>query len=588
MTRLFDDAARFADDALEGFASAYGRYVRSVPGGVVRASLAPAGSVAVVIGGGAGHYPAFLGLVGRGMAHGAAVGNVFASPSSARVVSVARQADAGGGVLLSCGNYAGDLLNFAEAESRLIELGIDCCLVLVADDIASAPASDHAARRGIAGGVIVYKLAGAAADAGYALDAVREIASRAAGSTRSVGVAFSGATFPGANAPFFAVPDRKMAVGMGVHGEPGLSESDMPSAEELARLLVSMLLAEIPEGQRDGNGRVAVLLNGLGSTKYEELLVVFRTVSLALAEHGLALVHPEVGEFVTSLDMAGLSLTISWLDEELETLWLAPADAPGFRRPAAPPVSNHDRPTEGGGAAAEEPRYNVAKPTGEATWQLTEDLAAVLRRVAVMLGRHADALGELDARAGDGDHGFGMVAGANGAAQAAAAAAQRGAGLRTALFDAADAWSERAGGASGALWGAVLRSLAVECHDDAKAIDADLLRRCAARARAELAAAGNVELGAKTMLDALAPFCDTLIAQLDLGRPHPAAWHQATVCAARAAQNTATLTPTIGRARLTPERSVGHPDPGAMSFAIVVQAADAALNAPGESKGGDE
>src|SRR6478736_570033 len=289
MTRLYDDPGAFSEDLLAGFLDLYGDRVLGVEGGVIRASETP-GKVAVVVGGGSGHYPAFCGVVGPGFADGAVVGNVFTSPSTQEAYSVGRAADNGAGLLFSTGNYAGDVMNFTLAQQRLAGEGIDTRVVFVTDDIASAPVEEIHKRRGIAGDFVVFKIAGAAAEAGYDLDGVERVARLANDRTRTLGVAFAGCTMPGADTPLFSVPDGQMGVGLGIHGEPGIAEADLPRAADLARRLVDGVLAEAPG---DAN-RVGVILNGLGSTKYEELFVVWRTVAPMLRDAGYTLVDPEV------------------------------------------------------------------------------------------------------------------------------------------------------------------------------------------------------------------------------------------------------------------------------------------------------
>src|SRR4051794_9686033 len=206
MTRLFNDPTRFADELTEGFVAAYQRSVRRVPGGVIRATRSATPTVAVITGGGSGHYPAFAGLVGQGLAHGAAMGNLFASPSAQQVYNVAKAADNGAGVLLGYGNYAGDVLHFTQAQEKLRREGIDCRSIAVTDDVSSAPIEQHTKGGGSAGDLTVFKLAVAAAEASYSMDAVVEIAERANHRTRSFGVAFTGCPLPGADPPLFAVP----------------------------------------------------------------------------------------------------------------------------------------------------------------------------------------------------------------------------------------------------------------------------------------------------------------------------------------------------------------------------------------------
>ncbi|MHB1235327.1 MAG: dihydroxyacetone kinase subunit DhaK, partial [Microbacteriaceae bacterium] len=313
MTRIFDDPAAFADEALDGFVAVHRGYVARVDGGVVRSTVSPGGQVALVIGGGSGHYPAFAGLVGPGLAAGAACGNVFASPAASQIYRVAKAAHTGGGVLLSYGNYAGDVLNFGQAEQRLNAEGIPARTVLVTDDIASAPAAQWPERRGIAGDLVVFKIAGAAAEAGLELDEVERVAGKANDRVRSLGVAFDGCTLPGADGPLFQVPEQGMSLGLGIHGEPGISDHSMPTASELAQLMVFRLLAERPAGAGD---RVIPILNGLGTIKYEELFLLYGKIARLLLAAGLEIVEPECGELVTSLDMSGLSLTLFWPDDE--------------------------------------------------------------------------------------------------------------------------------------------------------------------------------------------------------------------------------------------------------------------------------
>lgn len=569
MTRLFNDPAAFADEMTEGFVAAHSDRVRQVPGGVVRSTVTPPGRVAVVVGGGSGHYPAFAGLVGAGLADGAVVGNVFASPSTQQVVSVSRAAEHGGGVLLSYGNYAGDCLNFDAAQNLLREAGIEVETVQVTDDICSAPAADRNNRRGIAGDLVVFKVAGAAAAEGGTLAEVAALARRANGRTRTIGVAFTGCTLPGASEPLFTVPAGRMAVGLGIHGEPGLDETDLPTAEGLAELLVSRLLAERPEG---ADGQAAVLLNGLGSVKHEELFVVYRSVRRLLDAAGVTIVGPEVGELCTSFDMAGVSLTLAWLDDDLERLWLAPADSPAFRRGVVAPQPPRSVPAR----RAAIRRVATVGPAGSGSRAAAAVVVDLLKAIEGTIDAHADELGRIDAVAGDGDHGIGMRRGAKAAAGAGLAAYERGAGAGSVLTAAADAWADRAGGTSGALWGVALRRIAQTLGDrDAPSptVVADALHA----ARAGICATGGAELGDKTMVDALIPLDEAYRAALDDGACALDALAAAVEAAEKAADNTRNLLPRKGRARPHAGRSLGTPDAGAVSLSLVARTVHSVL-----------
>ncbi|MBT0770068.1 dihydroxyacetone kinase family protein [Kineosporia sp. J2-2] len=575
MTRLVNDPAAFADEMTEGFVAAHADRVCAVPGGVVRSTETPAGQVAVVVGGGSGHYPAFGGLVGPGLADGAVLGNVFASPSAQQVVSVGRAVERGGGILLSYGNYAGDCLNFDAASERLRGNGIQVRTVRVTDDICSAPVAERTRRRGIAGDLVVFKVAGAAAAAGHDLDQVTALAQLANDRTRSIGVAFSGCTLPGADEPLFTVPEGKMAVGLGIHGEPGLDEVDLPTADQLAGLLVERLLAELPDDvPQAANGRAAVLLNGLGTVKHEELFVVFREVSRLLAEAGVTVVAPEVGELCTSFDMAGVSLTLTWLDPRLEELWLAPADSPAFRR---------------GSLAVEAPRRTVTPdaeqadelpPATDDSRATAEVVAGLLDAVREVIDTNVDELGRIDAIAGDGDHGIGMQRGARAAALAGRAAQLAGAGAGTVLTTAGDAWADRAGGTSGALWGMALRRIGRQLGDS-EIPDAATIAEALHAARTVITETGGAQIGDKTLVDVLIPLDETYRDAVAQGADGAAATAAAATAAEQAAEGTSRLIPRAGRARTHAERSLGTPDAGAVSLSLIARAVHTALSTTG-------
>jgi len=561
MTRLYDDPAQFAEDLLEGFLDLHADRVVGVPGGVVRASETPAGKVAVVVGGGSGHYPAFCGVVGPGFADGAVVGNIFTSPSTQEAYSVGKAAASDAGLLFSTGNYAGDVMNFTLAQQKLAAEGIDTRVVFVTDDIASAPVDEIAKRRGIAGDFVVFKVAGAAAEVGYDLDQVERVARHANDRTRTLGVAFAGCTMPGADHPLFTVPDGQMGVGLGIHGEPGVSEAPLPRAADLAATLVEGVLAEAPA---DDSRRIGVILNGLGTTKYEELFVVWRSAAKLLRAAGYTIVDPEVGELVTSLDMAGCSLTLVYLDDELEGFWRAPADTPAYRKGALTSAAAGQR--REAGAVAEEAAVVAAASEASAKAAAVSVRALAAMKSAIVEAE--DELGRIDAVAGDGDHGRGMVKGVTAASAAAETALAQGHGAKGVLDAAGDAWAAKAGGTSGVLWGAALRAVGDRLGDQVTAIDPGDLAAAVAAGLEALQTLGKAKVGDKTMLDSLVPFVDSLTEQVNAGTDLTQAWQQAAAISEQAAQDTAQLRPQIGRARPLAERSVGTPDAGAVSMAL--------------------
>jgi len=562
MTYVFDDPANFKNQVIDGFAAAYARYVERVPNaaGFVRSSGPIAGKVSLVVGGGSGHYPSYAGIVGRGFADGCVMGDVFTSPSTEQIYRISKAANGGAGVLLSFGNYAGDRLNFAAAQERLIAEGIKTQIVYVTDDIASAKPDEKDLRRGIAGTFAVYKCGGAAADAGKSLEEVARIMQLANDRTYSFGVAFEGCTFPGQKEPLFHVEPGRMEFGLGIHGEPGIKSTDWMPAKDLAKNLVEAILAERPA---DNSKRAAVILNGLGATKYEELFLLYSHVSVLLEAAGITVVLPEIGELVTSLDMAGCSLSIMWLDSTLEELWSSPADTASFRRGnVAPSKAPHKRIEATSGTTSNEPI--LASEHSHRAAVVAREALIAMEQVLVSNEEH---LGKLDAIAGDGDHGVGMVRGIH---AAVTEAKSNTGGVGHVMVAAGNAFGDRAGGTSGILWGIFISAIGNALGNTEK-VDAEKLYGALELATETLVNKSKAKLGDKTMLDTLLPFIDALDEQLGNGKNMADAWKYASEVAQKCADATAALSPKIGRARPLAERSVGTPDPGAISMALIIK-----------------
>lgn len=576
MTTIYDDPDEFADDQLTGFLALYADRLRGVPGGVVSHRGQGDPQVAVVIGGGSGHYPAFSGTVGPGLATGAVVGNIFTSPSAAQAYSVAKAADQGKGVVFSFGNYAGDIMNFGIAAERLCKEGVDTRIVVVTDDIASA--DEPSKRRGIAGDFSVFKAMGAAAAEGASLDEVERIGNASNDATRTLGVAFSGCTMPGATEPLFEVPEGHLGLGLGIHGEPGIRDVELMRATDLADLFVDRLLADRP---RRASSKVAPILNGLGTTKYEELFLLWGHVARRLADAHVEVVEPEVGELVTSLDMGGVSLTLQWLDDELERLWRADAYTPAYRKLRAP-LDELVVPSPDELAAGVD---DTAPAATEAAARLGGRVRTALGAIHDLLRREEETLGRIDAVAGDGDHGRGMLKGI-GAAVSRVDGVADGAGGAWLLSRAGLAWAEHAGGTSGVLWGSALEALATSLTDDRKDYAAVQIVDGVDAFAESIVDLGRASEGDKTMLDALLPFARSLRERVDAGDSLPVAWTAAAQVSVAAASATAELRPKVGRARPLAEKSVGTPDAGATSMAMIVTVVGEVLNWSTASKEG--
>ena len=330
MRKIINSAKDFVDETMEGIILAYGDKVKLL-GGDKRILLSnypvKDKKVGIVTAGGSGHLPVFLGYVGQGMLDGCAVGNVFASPSSQKMADLIKACDRGSGVLCLYGNYGGDKLNFDMACETVEFDDVVTKTVLVADDVASSPKETAAKRRGVAGMVYAFKIAGAAAVEMKSLDEVASLAKKALDNIRTMGVALSPCIVPEVGIPTFSIGADEIEIGMGIHGEPGIELCKMMAADEIAESVLNRILKDMPilEGSE-----VSVMINGLGATPMEELLIVYRKVHMLLAEKGIKVFMPHIGEFATSMEMAGLSITVFRLDEELKALLQAPAKTPFY------------------------------------------------------------------------------------------------------------------------------------------------------------------------------------------------------------------------------------------------------------------
>jgi dihydroxyacetone kinase len=571
MQRLLNEAATFREEMISGYVSAYGRYLRRVPGAAgVMANGAPSpGHVSVVVGGGSGHYPAFYGLVGQGMASAAAIGNIFTSPSGEECFRVAKAVDGGAGVLFTFGNYSGDVMNFGMAEARLRADGVDARTVLVTDDVLSADPTEADRRRGIAGGFYVFKTAGASAARGDSIAEVEALTRHANAQVRTAGIGFAGCTVPGQDEPLFSVAAGKMEVGLGIHGEPGVRIAEQAPSRELAAMLVDTLLAEAPAG---AGSEVAVLVNGLGGTKYEEMFVFYNDVASLLDRAGLQPHNPLIGEFVTALDMTGMSLSFFWLDESLKPLLDATAAAPAFTSigpdVAVLPTSLSTSTSVGLAAAANVGALLDAEDDAPGS-EAGEQARAALRNALAAMQEMEIELGRLDAAAGDGDHGAGMVRGLRAAVDAIDGF--DGTARRT-FTRGGVAFQNAAGGASGALVGAWLIAIGAGLPPRDEAVDAPAVALALDQALATLQRLGQAQPGDKTMIDTLAPFSAALGEEAANGAELSAAWAAALPAAAAGMVSTTDMISRRGRASRLGERSRGVQDAGATSIYYVLRA----------------
>jgi dihydroxyacetone kinase-like protein len=330
MRKIINKPENFVDEMMDGIIAAYGDRVKFLNGDKrVLLSGYPKkdGKVGIVTAGGSGHLPLFLGYVGQGMLDGCAVGNVFASPSSQKMADMIRACNSGKGVLCLFGNYGGDVMNFEMAREMVDFDGIKTTMALGRDDVASGPKENADKRRGVAGIVFAYKIAGAAADRLLSLEEVTGIARKALDNTRTMGVALSPCIVPEVGKPTFSIKDDEIEIGMGIHGEPGIEVKKMMSADDIAQVMMDKICADMPLSKGD---EVSVLINGLGGTPLEEQFILFRKIHEILAGKGVSVYMPHIGEFATSMEMMGLSASVIKLDPQLKELLRAPASTPFY------------------------------------------------------------------------------------------------------------------------------------------------------------------------------------------------------------------------------------------------------------------
>lgn len=329
MQRLLNKPENYVDEMLEGIYSAHPdqvKYINNDKRCIVSTNKKP-GKVGISTGGGSGHLPLFLGYVGKGLLDGCCVGGVFQSPSAMQMLEVTKEINSGSGVLYIYGNYGGDIMNFDMAKEMAEFEGIEVRQVVAGEDVASSPKGKEDKRRGVAGIFYIYKIAGAAADSMLSLDEVERLARKACDNVRTMGVALTPCIIPEAGRPNFEIKEGEIEIGMGIHGEPGIETAELKPADEIVEDMMARILEDLPYCNGD---EVSVLVNGLGATPKEELYIVYRKVAEILSTKGIMVFNAYVGEFATSMEMAGMSISLLRLDDELKKYLSMPCKTPFF------------------------------------------------------------------------------------------------------------------------------------------------------------------------------------------------------------------------------------------------------------------
>jgi dihydroxyacetone kinase len=572
MKKLINRPQVVVEEMIEGLIAVYPG-LRRLPGHtvVVRSDLpaAPDRPVALISGGGSGHEPAHAGYVGKGMLTAAVAGDVFTSPSPDAVLAAIRATAGSRGAVLIIKNYTGDRLNFGVAAEMARAEGIPVETVLVADDVALAASVDHAGRRGLAGTILVHKVAGAAAEAGAALADVAVQARAAAHAVRTMGVALTPCTVPAAGRPGFTLADDEIELGLGIHGEPGVRRAPLEPADTLVDRLLEAILTDL--GPIPGH-RVVLLVNNLGGTPAMELAIVARRGIAVLEGRGLEVTRVYTGTFLSALEMAGVSLSVLPIDAERLALLDAATDAPAWpkvgARDAGRGARDARRETRGGGDSLHPHPASPGPRHASPATHLGVALEAGIRTAAQALLEAAPRLTQLDQAVGDGDLGISLERGARAVVgglpsfpidDPAATLQQLGTTLQGAL-----------GGTSGPLYAAFfLRAAYVlrgrNSTDAPTPSDWADAFQAGCQAIGEL---GGAARGDRTMLDALLPAAEAFQAALRSGQPINKALGAAAAAAEAGAKSTCEMMPRRGRSSYLGSRVLGHLDPGAEAVSV--------------------
>ena len=558
MKKLINDPATVVRDMLEGVVALSPATVLLADENVVIRSGLQAPEkrrVAVLSGGGSGHEPAHAGYVGAGMLTVAVAGDVFTSPSTDAVLAGIRAAAGPAGALVIVKNYTGDRLNFGLAAELARAEGIPVEIVVVADDVALKDTVPNDRRRGIAGTVLVHKLAGAAAEQGLPLQEVARIAREAAEKLSSMGISLGSCTLPAVGRPGFVLGDAEIEVGLGIHGEQGVRRMSIASADELVKLVLETIEAD---GRLKSGDRVALLVNGLGSTPPMELAVVARSAITRLEAKGVVVERAWAGTFLSALDMPGFSLSVMHVDDAMLNLIDAPTDAGAWPRGGA---VNRNRVLPSAGVEKSVTAEIEITAAGER-------LRSAAERVARALIAAEPKLTQLDSVTGDGDLGTSMVRGAE---AILALPRESFADVSGGLMAMANAMRKAIGGSSGPFYATGLMRASRHLAGIEKPTSRQMAEAFVAAVLA-VSELGGARPGDRTMIDALHPAAETFRDRLAAGASADEAWRSASAAGIAGAEATASMKPRLGRASYLGERAIGHPDAGAVAVSIWLEA----------------
>nr|WP_294530221.1 dihydroxyacetone kinase subunit DhaK [uncultured Blautia sp.] len=569
MRKIMNKADRFVYELCNGIAMTNPLVTNDERYKIIRRKDLDPGKVTLISGGGSGHEPAHAGYVGKGMLDAAVCGDIFASPTQIQVYKAIEETKSEKGTLLIIKNYSGDLMNFKNGAALAEEEGIEVKYVVVSDDIAVKDSLYTVGQRGVAGTVLVHKIAGAAAEEGCSLEEVQKVAAHAADSVKSIGFAFSSCVVPAKGSPTFQICDGEMEYGVGIHGEPGIQRETSVTSRELAARMTSQLLKAL---NMENKGEIAILINGFGGTALQELYVVANDVRRELdQQENITVYRSFVGNYMTSIDMMGASLTIMKLDESLKHYLDCECYAPAFRVDGPVPVIPF-RETD---PVVKDAEFFETEDSWKQVGELVslENIKYMVAQMGQCIIDHEVPFCTIDSYAGDGDFGASVAKGFR---------QLRNEWLMLKEKDTIEGFLkacgmiiiEYCGGASGPIWGSAFmgagkwakgkESLSLGEFGEMMEEAVRSIQRTGERSFGRGAVVGD-----KTLIDALVPYADTLVAcgkkQIDIKE----AFKEASAVAVKGAKETEKIVARMGRAGVVGERSLGHPDAGAYALGVI-------------------
>ncbi|WJE21221.1 dihydroxyacetone kinase subunit DhaK [Bacillus cereus] len=530
--------------------------------------------VTLISGGGSGHEPAHAGLVGKGMLDAAVCGDVFASPSQIQVYQAIKETASKKGTLLIIKNYSGDIMNFKNGAHLATEDGIEVDYVKVDDDIAVEDSLYTVGRRGVAGVIFVHKIAGAAAETGMELGEVKAVAEKAAANVRTIGLALTSCTVPASGSPTFTLAEDEMEYGVGIHGEPGIKREKMLSADELANRMTNDLMKDL--GVKDGE-EIALLVNGFGGTPLQELYLFNNAVTRELAARNIKINRVFVGNYMTSIDMAGMSLTVMKLDEELKTLLSKECNTPAFKVDG--PVESVEYVNVLEDVEEKEVSFEIETAEEHA---VIKDNVITLNNMIYLVDKMSDIIiknevpfCELDTHAGDGDFGMSVAKGFKQLKREwHSILGKENVTIGSFLDGCSMIIMEHCGGASGPIWGGAFRAASKAAGEKRELTVGEFAEMLQAALQGiqsigERSFGRGAVVGDKTLVDALAPCVDSWLDSASNEVDVKTAFEKGAEAAVKGAEYTKEIVARMGRAGTVGERSLGYPDAGAHALGVI-------------------